>query len=87
MSSPAQQPQMQPITVVQLDLEQLAELLGAKLTMEHLQPLRSEIATEMAKVKTEVAVLKTKLNYISLGWLGAVAAFIFAVIKLAGMMK
>jgi phosphoribosylcarboxyaminoimidazole (NCAIR) mutase len=83
MSSPAQQPLTAPITVVQLDLEQLADLLAAKLAMEQLQPLRTEIATEMAKMKTEVAVIKTRLNYISLGWLGAVAVFVFAVIKLA----
>jgi hypothetical protein len=72
-------PQQQPsnITVVQMDLQQLADMISAKLARD--------IAEDMATMKTELAVVKTRLNYISLGWLGAVAVFIFAVIKLAGM--
>lgn len=83
MATPQQQ--LQPITVVQLDMETLAELIAGKLALEHLQPLRTEIATEMGKLKTEVAVVKTRLNYISLGWLGAVGLFIFTVLKLAAL--
>lgn len=72
-------PQQQPsnITVIQMDLKQLADMISAQLARD--------IAEDMATMKTELEVVKTRLNYISLGWVAAVGAFIFTVVKLAGL--
>jgi hypothetical protein len=72
-------PQQQPIAVVQINMSDLAALMGAQVNEKHIQPLRDEIAA----VKSDVSTIKNRLlgGYAALASAGALVLFVFAIIK------